>query len=150
MSYATLFTRNHKATQTKDDRTLAWAGIDWDVRQRTPAVVAIADAASADVLSSLPPITGPESLNAVASAIAQSTPVLRSRCTQAMTAAGWATKRHAYLRSDAQNVTVTKSVFGLAGHCRRRVAWSMHAATTRFGGAVVTVTPTALPILTAT
>jgi hypothetical protein len=89
MKYARSFTGNANATQTKEDGALVWAGIDWDVRVRTPAVIAVADAASAKILASLPPITGIDSLASVVAALPALIATLRTASDAATIASGW-------------------------------------------------------------
>jgi hypothetical protein len=89
MKYARAFTGNANATQTKEDGALVWAGIDWDVRVRTPAVIAVADVASAKILASLPPITGIDSLASVVAALPALIATLRTASDAATIASGW-------------------------------------------------------------
>jgi hypothetical protein len=92
MKYAGIFTGLAHTPQTKDDAALIWEGIDWDVRVRTPAIVAVADAKSAKALSSLPPITNAESLAAVVAALPRLITTLRTASDAAAAASGWTTQ----------------------------------------------------------
>jgi len=90
--YAELFTGTADHRQIKPDEELIFAGLDWDIRVRTPAIIAVADSASAEVLSGLSPITDVEGVMAVQSVLAALVTKLRTESDAATAASGWTVK----------------------------------------------------------
>jgi hypothetical protein len=91
-AYAGLFTGVPGHQQIKPDEELAYAGLDWDIRVRTPAIIAVADPASAQVLTRLSPITDLEELVGVQAVIGALVTKLRAASDKATAASGWTVK----------------------------------------------------------
>jgi hypothetical protein len=77
------------ARQTRSDAACAWAAIDWDIRQRSPAIVQLVAPRAAAALAALAPVTDAESLAAACAVVEGLTPDLRAIDRSAQVASGW-------------------------------------------------------------
>jgi hypothetical protein len=90
--YAALFTGASGHRQIKTDVELAYMGLDWDIRVRTPAIIAVADPASAQILTGLGPITDVDKVVKVQSVLGGLVSKLRTASDAATAASGWSIK----------------------------------------------------------
>jgi hypothetical protein len=93
-AYAERFTGTPGHPQIKPDEELAFMGLDWDIRVRTPAIIAVADPASAGVLIRLAPITDIEGVVGVQAVLGALVTKLRAASDAATVASGWTLKTH--------------------------------------------------------